>query len=85
MKIKISLASMNGRGAIAEIEARDLFGGFQAIDIIADENGTPFEVCTRAAASLRLAARRFEIMADSTAPLRASMQDAVNELADDAL
>lgn len=82
--MKITLATLNGRGAVAGIESNDaLFGG--ELDIAGDEFDTPAMACRKAAAALRLAARRFEILADSTAPLRASMQDAVNELPESAL
>ena len=76
MKIKISLASLNGRGAVADIIARGVFGG--NLEIIGDHCATPAEVCSQAAAALREAADRFDLLAAEEKPLLSTTQRRIN-------
>ncbi len=77
MKLSISLASLNGFGAMAGIESTG--GVFEdQVDIAGSEEATPAEACLAAAKALRLAARRFELLAGTTNPLKADVQTEIN-------
>lgn len=75
--MKITLATLNGRGAVAGIE-----GGYfgDEFDVIGCPDSTPEDVCRAAAKALFLAARRFETLASMPEPLKADEQAAVNDL-----
>lgn len=76
MKIKISLASMNGRGHIASIEGGIVFTG--ELDIAGSETASAKRACLSASAALRQAAERFELLAHEAHPRLASVQTRIN-------
>lgn len=79
MKLSISLATLNGYGASASIITRGVFGG--DLDIAGGTHTTPAEACAQAAAALRDAADRFDLLAKEEKPLQVSVQTRVNRQA----
>lgn len=79
MNLKITLASCNGRGAVAGIESPDDVW-HDEINVAGGEEYSAADACREAAAALRVAARRFEILADVSNPRSAAVQDEVNSL-----
>lgn len=76
MKLKISLASQAGFGAVASIETSGPFGG--DIDVAGDMDTSPAKACADAAKALRAAADRFDVLATQERPLSAVVQRQVN-------